>query len=315
MSFSEQLGATRHELKIAAVAGGGLALGAAAAAVVLLAAAPAPESAPTTAQTTAQTTVQTTVQTTARVVLPALREAPDPTAVAAASPRVAVSAQASLRAARPARAGELDCLTQAVYYEARGEPASGQAAVAQVVMNRVRHPAFPKTVCEVVYQGAKTHGCQFSFACDGWTETPHELGAWRRAREIAARALVGVVAPQVAGATHFHTAGVAPGWGPNLLRVAQVGLHVFYRFGAPMTGASRLHAPESVNFARLNTADEGGEAQPANLQLAEASVVPTTAPAPAPAPAEPKPAPKAASADSKGVDAALRGSSTGDEAP
>ncbi len=119
---------------------------------------------------------------------------------------------------------ELDCLTQAVYFEARGETAEGQAAVAQVVLNRVRHPAFPKTVCAVVYQG-----CQFSFACDGSTQRAHETGAWGRARKIAVRALAGTAVVEVGSATHFHTVRVNPGWGPNLLRVSQVGLHVFYQ--------------------------------------------------------------------------------------
>ncbi|HYG27968.1 MAG TPA: cell wall hydrolase, partial [Caulobacteraceae bacterium] len=115
-------------------------------------------------------------------------------------------------AARPFRSGaqsDLDCLTEAVYYEARGEGAAGQAAVAQVVLNRVRHPSFPKSVCAVVYQG-----CQFSFACDGSTRRARERGAWNRAREVASKALAGAVAANVGNATHFHTVHVAPQWGP-----------------------------------------------------------------------------------------------------
>jgi hypothetical protein len=127
---------------------------------------------------------------------------------------------------------ELDCLTQAVYYEARGETPSGQAAVAQVVLNRARNPAFPKSVCGVVFQRAgATKGCQFSFACDGSTQRSREARAWRRAQTIASRALDGFVMAEVGSATHFHTLNVAPMWGPRLLRVAQVGMHVFYRFG------------------------------------------------------------------------------------
>ncbi len=127
---------------------------------------------------------------------------------------------------------ELDCLADAVYYEARGETPSGQAAVAQVVLNRVRHPAFPKSICGVVFQGAYHRvGCQFSFACDGSMKRNRERGAWGRAQKIASRALAGAVMNEVGSATHFHTTGVAPGWGPRLLRVAQVGMHVFYRFG------------------------------------------------------------------------------------
>lgn len=132
---------------------------------------------------------------------------------------------------------QLDCLTQAVYFEARGETPRGQAAVAQVVMNRVGSPAFPKTVCGVVFQGAATHGCQFSFACDGSMRHGLEAEAWDRARRIAERSLSGVVTADIGAATHFHTTAVQPNWGPQMLRVAQVGLHVFYRFNphAPLS--------------------------------------------------------------------------------
>ena len=106
---------------------------------------------------------------------------------------------------------DLDCLADAVYYEARGETPDGQAAVAQVVLNRVRHPAFPKSVCGVVFQGAQAGDtCQFSFACDGSMDKPREPGAWKRAREVAAHALAGFVMPSVGNATHFHVAGVDP---------------------------------------------------------------------------------------------------------
>jgi spore germination cell wall hydrolase CwlJ-like protein len=126
-------------------------------------------------------------------------------------------------------ARQLECLTQAVYFEARGETPRGQAAVAQVVMNRVKSPSFPKTVCGVVFQGAASHGCQFSFACDGSMRRGLETGAWDRARRIAERTLSGVMLADIGNATHFHTTSVQPYWGPQMLRVAQVGLHVFYR--------------------------------------------------------------------------------------
>ncbi len=134
---------------------------------------------------------------------------------------------------------DLDCLTDAVYYEARGESPAGQAAVAQVVLNRVRHPAFPKSVCGVVFQGANSGDkCQFSFVCDGAMRQTRDAAAWDRARWIAARALDGFVMPQVGEATHFHATRVAPSWDPSLTRVAQVGLHVFYRFGGHAGAAS-----------------------------------------------------------------------------
>ena len=147
------------------------------------------------------------------------------------------------------RGSELDCLTQAVYFEARGETPRGQAAVAQVVLNRVKHPAFPKSVCAVVFQGVARHGCQFSFACDGSMRRGRESGAWDRARKIASRALSGAVTADVGSATHFHTTGVAPGWGPRMLRVTQVGLHVFYRFNPH--ARTFEPAPEHPVFAGL----------------------------------------------------------------
>src|SRR6476661_3173129 len=92
------------------------------------------------------------------------------------------------------RARSLDCLTSAIYYEARSEPEDGQRAVAQVVLNRVRHPAFPSTVCGVVFQGhERKTGCQFSFTCDGSMLRPRQASAWERSRVIAAEALSGSV--------------------------------------------------------------------------------------------------------------------------
>lgn len=127
---------------------------------------------------------------------------------------------------------DLECLTQAVYFEARGETPSGQAAVAQVVLNRVRHPSFPKSICGVVFQGAYGRGaCQFSFACDGSMRKRREPGAWARAERVATRALSGGVMDGIGNATHFHTINVSPNWGPRMVRVGQVGLHVFYKFG------------------------------------------------------------------------------------
>ncbi|KQW82339.1 cell wall hydrolase [Brevundimonas sp. Root1279] len=142
-------------------------------------------------------------------------------------------------AARPFHLGgaldasrDLDCLTQAAYYEARGEGRDGMRAVTQVVLNRVRHPAFPKTVCGVVFQGAgRKTGCQFSFTCDGSMRGPVNRAAWNRARDVASAALSGSVFSGVGNATHFHTTGVSPQWRSSLIRVSQVGDHLFYRFG------------------------------------------------------------------------------------
>jgi hypothetical protein len=141
-----------------------------------------------------------------------------------------LQAGAPLQVADPlAFAHDIDCLTAAVYYEARGEPREGQAAVAQVVLNRLRDAHFPKTVCGVVYQGLASHACQFTFACDGSTAARREPGAWDRAKSVATRALDGYVVPAIGGATHYHVADLGEIWGDQLVRVAQIGQHVFYR--------------------------------------------------------------------------------------
>ena len=127
---------------------------------------------------------------------------------------------------------DLECLTQAAYYEARGEGSDGMRAVVQVVLNRARHPAFPRSVCGVVFQGSgRRVGCQFSFTCDGSMRAPVNRAAWNRARTVASAALSGAVFAGVGNATFFHTTGVSPSWRNSLLRVSQVGSHIFYRFG------------------------------------------------------------------------------------
>jgi len=129
----------------------------------------------------------------------------------------------------------LRCLTQAVYYEAALEPTEGQEAVAQVVLNRMRDPNFPNTVCGVVYEGAeRVTGCQFSFTCDGSLARAPARWAWDRARKVAERALAGHVAVQVGTATHYHADYVLPYWSPSLGKITQIGAHIFYRWrGAP----------------------------------------------------------------------------------
>jgi Cell Wall Hydrolase len=122
------------------------------------------------------------------------------------------------------------CLTQAVYYEAGFEPLQGRRAVAQVVLNRMRHPAFPKSICGVVYQGARDPVCQFSFVCDGSLYRRPALGAWKEAEKIAAAAIDGFVEKSVGAATHYHADYVAPFWAPQLAKIAQIGAHIFYRW-------------------------------------------------------------------------------------
>jgi hypothetical protein len=131
------------------------------------------------------------------------------------------------------------CLTAAIYYEAANEPDEGQRAVAQVVLNRVRHPAWPDTVCDVVYQGTERPGtlCQFTFGCDGAMARTPSLAGWVRARRVAQAALAGYVHAPAGLATHYHTLAVSPSWGKTLTPVGIYGAHIFYRLpggaGAP----------------------------------------------------------------------------------
>ncbi|HEX6860531.1 MAG TPA: cell wall hydrolase [Caulobacteraceae bacterium] len=128
----------------------------------------------------------------------------------------------------------LKCLTQAVYYEAANEPLKGQQAVAQTVLNRLRHPGYPKSVCGVVFEGAmRTAGCQFSFTCDGSLRRAPAPGPWARAQAVAKAALGGYVAREVGTATHYHADYVSPYWAPTLLKIRRIGAHIFYRWTGP----------------------------------------------------------------------------------
>ena len=128
----------------------------------------------------------------------------------------------------------LTCLAQAVYYEAAREPKVGQEAVAQVVLNRLRHPAYPKSVCGVVYQGAaRPTGCQFTFTCDGALAHPPAPSLWAEAQAVARQALRGFVLKEVGSATHYHADYVAPSWAPTLVKMKQIGAHIFYRWTGP----------------------------------------------------------------------------------
>lgn len=131
------------------------------------------------------------------------------------------------------RAGDLqratECLTQAVYYEAASETAVGQRAVAQVVLNRVRDPRYPSSVCGVIYQGSERKtGCQFTFTCDGALARKPDPFLYARARFVAVAALSGQVEPLVGLATHYHTRQVVPYWRTDLVKLRTVGAHIFY---------------------------------------------------------------------------------------
>ena len=204
---------------------------------------------------------------------------------------------------------DLHCLTEAVYFEARGEAQAGQQAVAQVVLNRVRHPAFPKTICAVVHQHTAA-SCQFSFACSPRQAAVNSV-AWRRAETVAAGEMHGAVMSAVGDATHFQAARAGPFAG--LLKVAQVGAHIFYRFGGHAGAAAMFHqtpgvssAPAKIEVASL----EAGPASKATQAVTDGGrikvtlyPVPATPPSPVvkaeptavklvtQTPADPKPAP------------------------
>lgn len=179
-----------------------------------------------------------------------------------------------LKAANPAeRERATRCLTNAIYYEAALEPVDGQRAVAQVVLNRVRDPNFPKSVCGVVYEGwERLTGCQFSFTCDGALVRAPVRVLWDQNRKVAEAALNGYVAAKVGTATHYHADYVAPYWAPALVKLSQIGAHIFYRWpgNAGLPGA-------------FNAAYRGGE-----LRLSEA-VLTGRAPRAAPSPRDAAP--------------------------
>ena len=144
----------------------------------------------------------------------------------------------------------VECLAAAVLYEA-GDDRKGQEAVAQVVLNRVRHRAFPASVCSVVYQGSQRRtGCQFTFTCDGSLARRMPEAMWSRARTVARRALGGFVDPTVGLATHYHTNWVYPYWSPSLSKLAQVGTHLFFgwpgSWGGPLAFNQR-HSGKEVS--------------------------------------------------------------------
>lgn len=123
------------------------------------------------------------------------------------------------------------CLSQAIYYEARGETQRGQAAVAEVIMNRVRSRAYPNSICGVVYEGShRSTGCQFTFTCDGSLGHRPRGRAWTQAQRVATAVMLGYNRPVTQGATHYHTHAVNPVWNSGLVRTTSIGSHVFYRF-------------------------------------------------------------------------------------
>jgi len=158
------------------------------------------------------------------------------------------------KAKAAARAQALECLTSAIYYEAGQESDAGQRGVAQVILNRVRHPAYPSSVCGVVYQGStRITGCQFTFTCDGSLARAPMADAWSRARRVAEQALTGSVFGAVGLATHYHANYVVPYWAASLVKTHVEGAHLFYRW--------------SGNWGRATAFSQGYAAREADARL------------------------------------------------
>jgi spore germination cell wall hydrolase CwlJ-like protein len=212
---------------------------------------------------------------------PMLLEPVTPTDAAAINAAIPLSTEANPRAPsivfRAASYADqqrsLQCLAEAIYYEARSEDEDGQRAVAQVVLNRVRHPAYPASVCGVVYQGPMRAGggCQFTFTCDGSLSLPPSGFGWARARRLASEALSGAVFAPVGHATHYHTQQVVPFWAHKLAKTAVIGFHNFYRMAGDWGGpaafsrryAGREPAPATIMANRLPVTLPGAASQPA----------------------------------------------------
>ena len=153
---------------------------------------------------------------------------------------IAVRPVAVQVAAKPANAADMAmaqllaehrCLSEVMYYEARGEGTDGEMAVAEVVFHRLRHGHYGHSICGVVYEGADTPTCQFSFACNGEMARRKSPVAWHNTEILAARILAGQVALRdiTGDATHFHAISVNPDWADNMERTVQIGNHIFYK--------------------------------------------------------------------------------------
>ncbi len=137
------------------------------------------------------------------------------------------------------------CLSEAIYYEARGETQRGQVAVAEVIMNRVRSGYYPNTICAVVYQGSeRSTGCQFTFTCDGSKADRPRGRAWDRSQRVATAVMLGYTRPITQNATHYHTHAVNPVWNSGLVETANIGSHVFYRMP---NRSERAHYQAALN--------------------------------------------------------------------
>lgn len=133
---------------------------------------------------------------------------------------------------QPAASGDENwqCLSEALYFEARGETVKGQFAVAEVIMNRVKSSRFPDSLCGVIRQGTgRKYQCQFTYTCDGRKEVIAEKAAYARVAKVARLTIDGTKDELTGGATHYHTTSVRPSWARVYKRTAKIGVHIFYR--------------------------------------------------------------------------------------
>lgn len=183
-------------------------------------------------------------------------------ASASTSPESGLAGMAQRAVPGADRLSSIDCLAKAIGYEAGNEPEAGKQAVAQVILNRVRHRAFPKTVCSVIYQGSERRtGCQFTFTCDGSLRRSLSRRTWASALAIAVAAVDGLLPPTVGMATHYHADYVAPRWAPVMVRVGRIGAHIFYHF--PGTAARLEGSSVGVMVDAVPRNGRSGGQQPA----------------------------------------------------
>lgn len=166
------------------------------------------------------------------------------------------------------KARAVDCLASAIHYEAGNEALEGQKAVAQVILNRVRHPAYPKTICGVVFQGQeRSTGCQFSFTCDGAMARLPAPTSWERLRTLSQSMLGGTTYPPIGWATHYHTDWVVPVWSAKLDKIRAEATHLFFRWtgfwGTPSAFRGRYGGgePNIPRLARLSSAHQASAYQ------------------------------------------------------
>ena len=200
-----------------------------------------------------------------------------------------------LKADSVSRDRALECLTQAIYYEAATEGTDGQRAVAQIVLNRMRHPAYPPSVCGVVFQGAeRPTGCQFTFTCDGSLARIPVQSLWKQARRIATESLSGKVFAPVGHATHYHADYVLPYWADSLDKSIQIGRHIFYRlkrglgaksaFRQGYSGVEPTPPPPTAVAVSLEVVENSGSLLPTTdanpLQVSAGELIASSEPKP-----------------------------------